>query len=141
MSENKNIYKKVKLQSPIAAIIMLYISGVALFLTILAAVSIIIMNINTSDTMMQIYIITDAAVVAFIISAISCFVFQSKKLIYGMIVSVLIGISEFLLLVSLNNVNMNASIYVMIPAVIVFAFAGCVCGCNIGPRHKKRRLN
>ena len=140
MSENKKIYKKVKLQSPFINIIVLYVAGISLFLTILAFFTVVIMNVDTSHTLMQIYVISDAGIVSFIISLVSCMVFQSKRLVCGMIISVMTGISELLLLISFNNANMDARFYIMIPVILVFGFVGCVSGCNIRVKNRKRRI-
>ena len=139
MSENKKIYKKVKLQSPFVDFIALYAVGIILFLTILAIFSVVVMNVDTTQTLMQIYVFADAAIVSFVVSLLSCMVFQSKKLLSGMIIAVMTGVSEFLLLISFNNTNMDVRIYIMIPVILIFSFVGCVSGCNIKLKSKSRR--
>ena len=139
MSENKNNYKKITVQSPFIIISKLYIAGIAAFLAILSIFSVLVMNMHTSDELLQLYVIADGAAVSFIISLICCTKIQNKRLICGLSLSALTAISEFILILCFNNADICPQTYILIPAVMILSFMGCISGCNIRIKGKKRR--
>lgn len=139
MSENKKIYKKVKAQTPFMTVLKLYISGIIAFIFILSMFALIVMNIYTPQNMMRIYVIADAAVVSFIISVICCRVIQHKKLIFGMTLSLLTVISEFILILCFNSADITPETYLMFPVVLIISLIGCITGSNMRIRNNRRR--
>ncbi len=131
MSEFKAKYKKNKELSPFSVVAISYIFELILFIAILSVISFIITKNHTEAGIMQLYVILDSAVVAFVMSALCSNKIVTKKLIFGMLVSIAAGITEFLIIMCFNSAQLVWQAYIILPAVIIAALAGCITGSNI----------
>lgn len=105
--------------------------GLFTFVIILAVSSLIILNVSIEYEYLYFFVLIAAGVSALICAVSACLFIKDKRLLIGMGVSVVLAITEFVLLICFNNISLSNNVYFMFPIVIFFGFIGCVIGTNI----------
>lgn len=123
--------KRANEKSTGAIILLAYFSGIVSFAIMLSVFSIVIMNYHTANSMLQFYVLICSGVSSLIVSLAASMSVKTKRLIYGMAVAIVTGITEFLILLCFNNSGLTGQVYILFPIVIVMGFVGCVIGTNI----------
>jgi len=132
MSYSDAIIKKSKKESSVLKkILTALFAGLFAFIAILTISSFIIINISISPEYLFAFVLLASGISAIIGSVFSCMLQTSKLLFFGMLISAILAIFEFLLLLCFNNISLSNHIYLLFPVVILSGFFGCVLGINI----------
>ena len=117
-----NVLKKVLIS---------FFIGVISFVFLLAVSSLILLKVNIRSEFMYIIVLISSSISSLISAAAACLFASGKRLITGMVIALILTITEFLLILCFNNANLSDNIYLMLPSAITAGFVGCVLGSNI----------
>ncbi len=125
----KNVKSKREFSISIL-LIFSYFLALVVFFAGLSAFSLVAMKNVLSISVLQSFVIFSSAISVFISAVVVSINARRRKLITGMIVAIVIVITEFLLLMSFNTHTLSWQAYLMIPFALISAFIGCILGIN-----------
>lgn len=107
------------------------ITGILIFVILLAVSSLLILNIFIPSEYLYILILIASGLSVITGSAFGSFTANTKKLFFGMAVALTLTVIEFILLLCFNNIAISEKIIMILPVSVISGFIGSVAGANI----------
>ena len=107
------------------------ITGILIFVILLAVSSLLILNIFIPSEYLYILILIASGLSVIAGSAFGSFTANTKKLFFGMAVALTLTVIEFVLLLCFNNIAISEKIIMILPVSVISGFIGSVAGVNI----------
>ena len=107
------------------------ITGIVVFIILLAVSSLLILNILIPSERLYILILVASGISVIIGSACGSFTAYGRKLFFGMTVTLILTVIEFILLLCINNIAISINIIMMLPVSVISGLIGSVTGANI----------
>ena len=118
-------------RSIILTVVIINIITIIIFAALLSASSLIILN-TTIDSKYYIYLIFAVIFLSHLFTGlITSHKFKSKKLLVSLVLSLLLLSEQFILILSLNNVNLSPQSFFIIVAAAVGVLVGSVIGIKL----------
>lgn len=108
-----------------------FLIGFFIFILILTVSSFIILSIPAEYKHLHIFVMIATALSALFCAVFSCVSVGKNRLITGMSVTMMLSITEFIVLLCFNNISLSYNIYFLFPIAIFFGFVGSVIGINV----------
>ncbi len=107
------------------------ISGETIFILFLALSSLVILNTTVNKELFFIFVLGSSGISVLAGSIFSSIKAKKGKFLNGLLTSLILLVSQFLLLICFNNALLSVKIYLLVPLTALSGFAGSAVGSNV----------